>query len=207
MEQSRGVLPFSRQDWAKAMQHEIAYLTNDHQALCWAAGCLLASFQERLQWIQIPDRQTVRIILALPLALLAINDIFATALTAAYRMDALQLAEGLGRFTPGDDYTRLIPLMEAVPMWLHGLWLLAAALYAAAILRLIFGKQPPYVLVLLAIAIEIAAQFLGRPIIASTGVAANPNPSMIAILIPLVLPLSIALLLWRMNRPLSVSTP
>lgn len=92
---------------------------------------------------------------------------FATALTIAYRMNRVGAAERLGGRTPGDDYLRLVPLMEAVPWWLHALWVLAGVLY----------------------------------LIAATGVVVNPTPSAIAtIVIPFVLPLALALVLWQSGR-------
>ncbi|MGH9647422.1 MAG: hypothetical protein ACRD4E_11445, partial [Bryobacteraceae bacterium] len=106
----------------------------------------------------------------------------------------------LGGMTPGDDYQRLIPLMENVPMWLHGLWISAAALYAITIVRLLGKKRASCVPMLFAMALEVAAHFLERPVIAAIGVAANPNPSAIATIVPLVLPFCLTLYLWKMKK-------
>ncbi len=94
------------------------------------------------------DRLPVQLILAALLAFMAFDDFFATALTAAYRLDVFMLAEGLGRLTPGDDLWRLMPLMDAAPPWLHGLWLLAGGLYLAAMAGLFSLKKwaPPVVM-------------------------------------------------------------
>jgi hypothetical protein len=91
---------------------------------------------------------------------------------------------------------RLIPLLDALPIWLHALWLTAAACYLAAIARALLRLACPYVPILIAVAVEIAGEQLGRPIIASTGIAANPNPSTLAIVFPIVLLLTIAAALW-----------
>ena len=56
-------------------------------------------------------------------------------------------------------------------------------------------------------ALEIAAHFLERPVIAAIGIAANPNPSTIAVVVPLVLPFCLAIYLWKMDRPKSLANP
>ena len=45
---------------------------------------------------------------------------------------------------PGDDYRRLIPLMEAVPAWLHALWVAAALCYLVAIVGLLTRQRLAY---------------------------------------------------------------
>jgi hypothetical protein len=200
-------MPSGRQIWADAMQIEIQHITDDGQCLGWAFGCLLASYTERFRALQIFDMLVVRLMVALPLLFQALDDLLATLGTIAYRTGALELAERLGRFTPGDNYRRLIPLMEAVPAWLHGLWLLAGALYIIAIARFVRRRGAAHVLVLLALGAEILARAFGRPIIAATGVVANPNPSLIATILPLAFPLVIAGLFWKASRCRSTATP
>ena len=41
-------------------------------------------------------------------------------------------------------YARLIPLMENIPLWLHGIWTSASALYAITIVHLIAMRHVPY---------------------------------------------------------------
>jgi len=116
-------------------------------------------------------------------------------------MSALGAAERLGRLTAGDDYSRLIPLMDAVPFWLHGLWVLAAVLYLTAIARFALRKGSAHVLVLAALGVEFVANEIGRPIVAATGVIVNPEPSVLAGLIfPFVLPFMLAVVLWMASR-------
>jgi len=138
----------------------------------------------------------VRMALAALLAIKVFEVLFATVLTAAYRLNNTRLTEGLGSMTPGDNYNRLIPLMEAIPWWLHGLMILAAILYLIAIVRVLLGMGRAQIPVLAAVVVELIAQMVGRPIIAATGVMANPNPSILASLIlPFVLPLLLAMVL------------
>jgi hypothetical protein len=199
-DQAWRILPAGQRHWAEAMRNELDYLTEDRQALAWASGCLRAGIMERLQSMHVPDSRAVRILISLPLALLTLNDVFATALTAAYRMGALGIARQLGLMTPGDDYKRLIPLMENIPLWLHALPTAAAALYGITIVRLIANVRVSWIPVACAIVLELAAQILGRPVLESIGVRANPNPSEIAVILPLVLPVLLALYLWRMRQ-------
>jgi hypothetical protein len=157
--------------------------------------------------MKIMDLLFVRLMLAALIAFKAFDDLFATALTIAYRMNAEGAAERLGRLTPGDDYGRLVPLMDAVPWWLHGLWVLGGVLYLIAIAGAVRRRGWAYIPVLAAVGIEVVAKVVGRPIIAATGVVVNPNPSAIAtIVIPYVLPLLLALVLWQSGRPTSASS-
>jgi hypothetical protein len=156
--------------------------------------------------MKIMDFLIVRLALAALIAFKALDDVFATALTMAYRMNFLGMAERLGRLTPGDNYSRLIPLMDAVPLWLHGLWVSAGILYLVSIWLVIRGAGKAYLPVLGAVLFEVAARFLGKPVIEASGVIVNPNPSLIAsVVIPYILPLLIALVLWRFT-PSSIST-
>jgi hypothetical protein len=148
--------------------------------------------------MKIPDLLVVRLLLVGLLAFKAFDAFFASVLTFAYRMNVPAATEGMGRLTPGDDYNRLIPLMEAVPLWLHGLWVLAGILYLIAITLVVRSKGWAHIPILAAFGIEIVARFVGQPVIESTGVVVNPNPSLVAsLIIPYVLPLALILVLWR----------
>ena len=156
--------------------------------------------------MKIMDSLVVRLALAALLAFKAFNDFFATALTIAYKMNAFGAAESLGRLTAGDDYNRFVPLMEATPVWLHGLWVLAGILYLIAIVLVVGGFGRAHIPVLAALALEIVANLAARPIIEASGVVVNPNPSVIVTLvIPYILPLFLALVLSR-QTPASKAT-
>jgi hypothetical protein len=146
------------------------------------------------------DILVVRLVVATLIAFKVFDDFFATMLTIAYRLNMGLAAENLGQLTPGDNYSRLIPLMDAVPIWLHALWVLAGCLYLVAFVLVIWGKGRAHLLVLAALCVEIIARLVGQPVIDATGIVVNPNPSIIAsVVIPYVLPLFLALLLSRQS--------
>ena len=155
--------------------------------------------------MQIMDPMLVRLMVAALFALKALDDFFATALAIAYRIGAFGVAERLGRATPGDDYRRLIPLMDAVPVWLHGLWVLAGILYLVAIACVVRRAGGAPILLLVAVGIELVALLVGRPIVAATGVVVNPNSAGLAEVVRFVLPLLLALVLWQSGRRTSAS--
>lgn len=156
--------------------------------------------------MKIMDNLVVRLVLAVFIAFKALDAFFSTALTITYRVNFVGTAERLGRLTPGDDYARLIPLMDAVPLWLHGMWVLAGVLYLIAMARVMLGKGWAHIPVLAALGIEVVANLVRRPIIKATGVVVNPNPSVIAsVVIPFVLPLLLALVLSR-QTPTPIAT-
>lgn len=151
--------------------------------------------------MRILDHAAIRLGVVLLLAFKVCDDLFATVLTLTYRAGALGAAQSLGRLTPGDDYQRLIPLMDAVPPGIHGLWVLAAGFYLLALLMVALRRGPAYIFALAAPATELLANELGRPIIAATGVVVNPQPSLLATMVlPYLLPLALALLLWIDTR-------
>ncbi|MFH1574782.1 MAG: hypothetical protein ABIG68_12420 [Acidobacteriota bacterium] len=157
--------------------------------------------------MRIMDPPLVRLMVTALLALKALDDFFATTLTIAHRIGALGVAERLGRVTPGDDYRRLVPLMEAVPMWLHGLWVIAGILYLLAIASVVRRTGGAHILVLVAVGIELVALVVGRPIVAATGVVVNPNLGGLADVVRFILPLLLALVLWQSGRRTSASIP
>jgi hypothetical protein len=66
LRRARQLLPTSRLDWAKAMQAELDHLGNDHDAIRWAIGCVVAGVKERIssmftanlkvsRWILVPE--------------------------------------------------------------------------------------------------------------------------------------------------------
>jgi len=150
--------------------------------------------------VQQTDWLLIRWLAAGLLALKVLDDFFATALTIAYRVGASRVAEALGGATPGDDYRRFIPLMEAVPAWLHGLWVSAGLLYLAAIAGIVRRRTGVHILVLVAVGIEVVATLAGRAIAASTGVVPNPDAGGPADVVRLILPLLLALVLWQSGR-------
>jgi hypothetical protein len=181
-------MPGSHREWARAMQNELAYVDGRDQP-SWFAGALWAAFAERLRH---PDFSPARVLLSLAILSAILGDLFPTALTAVYKLNILGWAWTLGSFTVGGDYRRLIPLMDAIPVWLHAMMLAACACYLVAIAQIVYRFRAAYLAILLAFGIETLANYLGDPIIEATGVRANPKPSMIALVLPILFPVLLA---------------
>jgi hypothetical protein len=134
------MLPAEHLPWAEAMRQELHHIENDFEALKWAAGCVLASYAERIRLLDVAKLDLARALLALFIGGEALSMLFATVLTVAYRLHDFDGATFLGRFTPGDDYRRFIPLMDATPWWIHALWVAAAVLFVVSACQL-FRKR------------------------------------------------------------------
>jgi hypothetical protein len=188
------VMPREEQRWADAMQNEMAYVADDGEACRWAIGCVRAAHAARLRALYLLDVAVVRYGGVLLAAFLAFDAFFATALTLAYRLGALGTAERLGGMTAGDDYQRLVPLMEGIPVWAHVLSVAGGACYLAALGCLLRRRRVAQIALLLGVGIHVVGDVLLRPIIAAIGIAAVPDPSFLAaVLLPVALPLLLAL--------------
>jgi hypothetical protein len=109
------VMPGALMPWARAIQNELAYVDDDREALKWAASSVHVAYAARLRHLYLLDLLPVRVAGAVVAASCAFDMTFATAMTTAYHLHAIAMTEVLARMTPGDDYRRLIPLMEAIP--------------------------------------------------------------------------------------------
>lgn len=134
---AREVLPPDRAPWADAMERELQHIESDAEALRWAAGCVVAGCVERSRAMDFINSGFVRVVLMLLIAGQVLSMLFATVMTVAYRLHLLGIASFLGGFTPGDDYRRFIPLMDATPWWLHGLCVAASVLFAVSAWQLL----------------------------------------------------------------------
>lgn len=122
-------------------------------------------------------------------------------MTAAYRLRSVGLTEGLGRMTPGDDYQRLIPLMDAIPAWLHAMLVAAGTCYLITAICLVARRRTASLVLLAGVTIEFSSQALSKPILATAGVIVTPNPSVLAaVLLPVVFPLLLAVAAWSGSR-------
>ena len=195
------LMPGALRQWAQAMRNEMAYVASDREAVRWAIGCLGAAFATRMRGLCLLDVRAVRTA-GVMLALFCAFDVtLPTAMTVAYRLGALGVTKDLGRTTPGDDYGRLVPLMEAIPAWLHVLLLAAGACYIAAVVCLLGRRRAAYGALLLGVGLGLATRLLSRPILAATGVTVAPDPSFVAaVLLPVVLPLLLAFAAWSGSR-------
>jgi hypothetical protein len=195
------VMPPGHQPWADAMRNEMAYTADDHEALRWAIGCLRAASLARIRGLYLLDVPAVRAAGALFATLRAFGAVFPTLLTLAYRQGSLGMTERLGRMTPGDDFHRLVPLMEAIPVWVHALAAAEGACYLAAVICLLARWRAAYVALLAGVSLEFVLTVFGRALETEVGVAAVPDPSFLAaVLLPFVLPLLLALAAWSGSR-------
>jgi len=187
------VMPREEQRWADAMQNEMAYVADDGEACRWAIGCVRAAHAARLRALYLLDVAVVRYGSALLAAFLAFDALFATALTLAYRLGAFGAADRLGGMTAGDDYRRLVPLMEGIPVWAHVIAVVGGACYLAAVGCLLQRRRGAQIALVLGVVINLVGNALVRPIIAAIGIAAVPDPSYFAVLLPVALPALLAL--------------
>jgi hypothetical protein len=191
------VMPTVLTHWARAMQNELAYVENDREALKWAVSCMRSACAARLRRLHLLELLPVQAAGVIVAASCAFEMTFATAMTVAYHLHATGTTELLGRMTPGGDYRRLIPLMEVIPAWLHGLLVAAGGCYFVAIFCLLGRRREAHLLLFLAVLLTLATRMLERPFIDAIGVVAVPNPSLLsAVLLPIVFPLVIAFAAW-----------
>jgi hypothetical protein len=204
MEHAAQVLPPARSKWADAMRHEIHHIENDREALTWAAGCALASYVERSRVMSVMNWGWARAALALSIGCEALFMLFATALTVVYRLHYVGVAAFLGTFTPGDDYRRFIPLMEATPWWIHALWVTAAVLLVASAVQLARKRRAAFPLFAAAWVLGTAGNLISQSIPAYREAFSFPAPMFLRdYFIPAVtalVPVLIALALWAHSR-------
>jgi len=156
-------LPAARQSWADAMRAEIAHVQSDGEAVRWALGCAWASHVERLRAQPVLDWLAIRIVVVVLLAQCVLNDLYARAVLLAYEMGHLEIAAYLGRLSPNGDYRPFIPLLAAVPVWLHAIWIAGAVAYGVAAVRYVRRSAWPIVPFVTGIAIDTVAWALLQP--------------------------------------------
>lgn len=144
MKHAAQVLPPARSPWGEAMKHELHHIEGDLEALTWAVGCVIASYVERSKVMNVIHTWYARGLLTLLIGTQVLSMLFATVLTAAYRLHYLGVAALLGGFTPGDDYHRFIPLMDATPWWIHGLWVAASVLFFVSAVQLLRNRRAAF---------------------------------------------------------------
>lgn len=186
------------------MDHELQNIDDDLEALTWAAGCVVASYVERGRVMDVVRTRPARVLLTLLIAREVLSMLFATALAAAYRLRYLRLAEFLGGFTPGDDYRRFIPLLEATPWWVHGLWVAAAFLFLLSAWHLSRDDRAAFHLFALAWALGSVGSWVTASLPAYKGAFAFPEPlftrDYVIPVVTAVVPVLIAGALWAHVR-------
>lgn len=204
MAHAADILPPARSPWADAMRHELDHIDSDREALTWAAGCVLASYVERSQVMHIVHTWYVRGPLALLIVGQVLSMLFATVLTVAYRLQDLRVAAFLGGFTPGDDYRRFIPLMDATPWWIHAMWVSASVLFFASGWQLLRDRPAAFSLFAAAWVLGTVGNLISQATPAYREVFSFPTPLFTRdYLIPAVtalVPVLIAAALWTHGR-------
>jgi hypothetical protein len=204
MKHAAKVLPSARSPWAEAMQQEIYHIENDLEALTWTVGCVLASYVERSRVMSVINQDFSRALLALLIGGEALSMLFATILTAAYRLHDLDTAAFLGAFTPGDDYHRLIPLMDATPWWIHALWVAAAVLFVTSALQLLRKRSAAFPLFAVAWVLGTVGNLISQSMPAYKQAFSFPAPLFMRdYFIPVVttaVPVFIVAALWTHSR-------
>jgi hypothetical protein len=190
------VMPHGDMCWDQAMQNELQAIEDDREALRWAIGCVMAGYRERSHALL--QAWYARLGLACLIGLLALREFFAPVLIFAYRMKYWGLAHFLGLRTAGDDYRRLIPVMDATPAWLPVLWIVAGLFYLVALWRMLRRAQGSTALFFSAFGLDLAGIWAIQSIQASTGVVITPNPVVRAAGVGLTF--LAGLLLWQMTR-------
>lgn len=198
------ILPAARSSWAEGMRNELDHIEGDLEALTWAAGCVLASYLERSKVMDVMHTWYARGVLALLIVSQALSFLFATVLTAAYRLHYLRVATFLGGFAPGDDYRRFIPLMDATPWSVHGLWVSASLLFFVSAWQLLRNRPAAFPVFAAAWILGAAGNLMSRAIPAYREVFAFPEPLFTRdYLLPAVgalVPALIAAALWARSR-------
>jgi len=196
MRHAARVMPAAEMDWSAAMRNELEAIEDDHVALRWSAGCLVAGYSERLN--SLLQTWYARAALACLIALLACREFFAPLLIFVYRAHDLELAHFLGLRTAGDDYRRLIPVLEATPSWLPVLWIAAGLLFLVALWRMLRKSDASALPFFLAFGLDLVGAVTAKSIEASTKVVITPD--LLVRAAGEVLMLSTGFLLWRMTR-------
>lgn len=194
MRHAARVMPSS--DWGAAMQNELEAIEDDRVALNWAVGCVAAGYEERLNVLL--QSWYARAALACLIALLALREFFAPLLIFAYRMNYLGLAHFLGLRTGGDDYRRLVPIMDATPFWVVALWAAAGLLFLVALWQMLRRTGASHVPFFLGAGLDLAGVLAIRSIEAATGVVVNPVP--LVRLAGFLLTFSVGFVLWWMAQ-------
>lgn len=174
------------------MSHELAYVSSDREALQWAIGCVVAAHITRVRQLG-GASVTVRAASAALALFLAFDVTLPSLGTAVYSVGGLGHLGFLAGLVPGDDLWRLVPLVQAIPIWLHLLLVAAGASYVVAA-GVLFGRSSAArVLLVVGMGLSVASSWLARDIVTAVG-PITPDPSLLStILVPVALPLLAAI--------------
>src|SRR5208283_4084054 len=102
------------------------------------------------------------------------------------------------------DYHRFIPLMDATPWWLHGLWIAAAVLFFASAWQLLRNRASAFLLFAVAWVLGTVGDLISHSLPAYRQVFSFPEPLFTRdVLIPaatMIVPVLIGAALWAHGR-------
>ncbi len=144
IEHAARILPAARAPWAEAMRHEIHHIEKDRKALTWAIGCVFASYVESVRVLRISNPGSGRVLLASWVGCEALYMLCTTILTLAWQLNDFKHPGLLRTWTAYENYRQYIPLMEAIPWWLHALWVATAVLLLATAMQILRKRRAAY---------------------------------------------------------------
>ncbi|MBV9762763.1 MAG: hypothetical protein JO340_19540 [Acidobacteriaceae bacterium] len=158
------------------MKSELNHIDDDREAFRWAVGCVIASYVERTKTPGLFNSWYGRGFLTIPIAAQVASMIFAPLLMLSHRRNWISLATFLGSFTPGDDYRRFIPLMNATPWWLYSLWIVASLLFLLSAAQLLRRRRSSFWLFVAAFLIGAVGDLISRLLPAYRTAFSFPEP-------------------------------
>lgn len=162
-------LPTHRADWAAAMRAELEYAGNRRSALAWALGCLRTGINERFLACSLLDVRAIRWMLALWLGYRAEDSLCDVALVLSHKAPQWGLTALLTHCAQGEDYQRIVPLLDVTTYWTLGAWMLLSGLYLLVVAMLLRRAAQAANLFVLTAALNVALWLreLGEPLYVS----------------------------------------
>jgi hypothetical protein len=162
-------LPTHRADWAAAMRAELEYAGDRRSAFVWALGCLRTGLNERFLAWSLLEIRAIRWMLALWLGYRAEDILCNVALVLSYKAPQLGLTTLLTGCAQGEDYLRILPLLDKTTYWTLGAWMLVSGLYLVVVAKLLRRAAHAANLFILTAALNVALWLreLGEPLYVS----------------------------------------
>jgi hypothetical protein len=133
------VAPHPRAGWGNAMQREVEHIEDDAEALGWAFGCVLASYEERAMHLSKPVLIILRMVVAGLIGVYALSQLPIVLMVWGYKAGNFELAAATDGVTAGDDFHRFVPLMDQMS-WLQLIGGgLQCAFYLCAVVAIVVG--------------------------------------------------------------------
>jgi len=183
------VMPPAQRRWVLAARYELRAIEDHGAALRWALGGLRAACMARWRSLRLLDQRSVRWSGAAVLLCCAAMVMLPALLTLGFRLQQGSFLELLARMTPGDDWHRLVPAMQALPDSVHVLLLAAGFCYLAGAVGVLRRQEAAAVAVLVGVALDLATRVIGQVFIEPAAVVVGNSSILAQVIVPLVLPL------------------